>query len=136
MILFFSFCVAQSDTLKNITVTKDARIDLLLQKNREINEEIYLKTLRNMDGFRLQLISTNDRQKALELKTKMMTEFPEEETYLIYHAPYYRMQIGNFRTRDDAAAFAEKIKKSFSGSAIVVPSKVIIKPSKDGELIL
>lgn len=127
---------AQSDTLKNITVTKDARIDALLQKNKEINEEIYLRTLKNMDGFRLQLISTNDRQKALELKTKMMAEYPEEETYLIYHAPYYRMQMGNFRTREQAAAFAEKIKGSFTGSAIIVPSKVTIKPGKDWDLVL
>ena len=131
-----SFCQAQPDTLKNITVTKDARIDLLLQKNKEINEENYLKTLKNMDGFRLQLVSTNDRQKALDLKTKMMAEFPEEETYLLYHAPYFRVQMGNFRTREDAGRFAEKLKKTFSGSAIVVPSKVVIKPSKDGELIL
>ncbi len=126
---------AQSDTLKNISVTKDARIDALLQKYKEINEEIYLKTLRNMDGFRLQLISTNDRQKALELKSKMMAEYPEEETYLVYHAPYYRMQMGNFRTREEAAAFAEKIKGAFTGSAIIIPSKVVIKPSKDGDLI-
>lgn len=130
-----TFCVAQSDTLKNITVTKDARIDLLLQKNKEINEEVYLRTLKNMEGFRLQLINTNDRQKALDLKTKMMAEFPDEETYLIYHAPYYRMQMGNFRTRDQAAAFAEKIKGSFSGSVIIIPAKVVIKPAKDGEIL-
>lgn len=131
-----SACYAQSDTLQHITVTRDARIDLLLQKNREINEELYLKTLKNMDGFRVQVISTNDRQKALDLKTKMMADFPDEPTYLLYHAPYFKIHIGNFRTREDAGVLMDKIKKAVSGSVFVVPSKVVIKPSKDGELLL
>ena len=85
-----------TDTLKNITVQKDPRIDILVKRNKDINEEVYLKTIRNMQGYRIQVINTNDRNKALDIKTKLLNEFPGEKTYLIYHSPYFKIQIGNF----------------------------------------
>lgn len=140
-IFFAGFCLilnAQSttDTLKNIAIHQDSRVDILVKKNREINEEIYLKTLRNMQGFRVQVINTNDRNKALDIKTKLLNEFPSEKTYLIYQSPYFKIQIGNFLKRDDADKLLNRVKKLYPSGVFVVPSRVEIKPAKDGELIL
>ncbi|MFT3746942.1 MAG: SPOR domain-containing protein [Agriterribacter sp.] len=125
-----------TDTLKNIAVQKDSRIDILVKKNKDINEEIYLKTMRNMQGYRIQVINTNDRNKALDIKTKLLNEFPGEKTYLIYHSPYFKIQIGNFLKREDADKLLNRIKKKYPTGVFVVPSRVELKPTKDGELIL
>lgn len=127
---------ANSDTLTNIVVQKDARVDMLVKKNREINEEIYLKTMRNMQGYRIQVINTNDRNKAIDIKTKLLNSFPAEQTYLIYHSPYFKIQIGNFLKREDADDLLNRIKKIYPTGVFVVPSRVELKPAKDGELIL
>lgn len=125
-----------SDTLSNIAIQQDPRVDILVKKNREINEEIYLKTLRNMQGYRIQVINTNDRNKAIDIKTKLLNEFPSEKTYLIYHSPYFKIQIGNFLKREDADKLLNRIKKLYPTGVFIVPSRVEFKPSKDGELIL
>lgn len=140
-VFFAGFCLmlnAQSttDTLDNITVQQDNRIDILVKKNRAINEEIYLKTLRNMQGYRIQVINTNDRNKALDIKTKLLDNFPSEKTYLLYHSPYFKIQIGNFIKREDADDLLKRIKKLYPTGVFVVPSRVEIKPAKDGILIL
>ncbi|MGN6494416.1 MAG: SPOR domain-containing protein [Agriterribacter sp.] len=125
-----------TDSFKNITVSRDARVDVLMKKNKEINEEVYLKTLKNMAGYRLQVINTNDRNKALDVKTKMLSEFPSEKVYMIYQSPYFKVQMGNFRNRGDAEILLNKVKKIYPSGVFIVPSRVQIKPSKDGELIL
>lgn len=125
-----------NDSLQHVSVNSDPRINALVKKNREINEATYLKTIRNMSGFRLQVINTNDRKKALSVKTRMLSDFPGEKTYFIYHSPYFKIQMGNFRTREDAESLLQEVKKIYPSGVFIVPSKIQIKPSKDGELIL
>ena len=124
------------DTLHNVSVNKDPRLNTLVQKNREVNEEVYLKTLRNMQGFRLQVIITNDRNSALSVKTRMLSDFPGEKTYFIYHSPYFKIQMGNFRTREDAEELMQQVKKIYPSGVFIVPAKIEVRPSKDGEVIL
>ena len=124
------------DTLHNVSVNKDPRLNTLVQKNREVNEEVYLKTLRNMQGFRLQVINTNDRNSALSVKTRMLSDFPGEKTYFIYHSPYFKIQMGNFRTREDAEELMQQVKKIYPSGVFIVPAKIEVRPSKDGEVIL
>ncbi|HTN08763.1 SPOR domain-containing protein [Agriterribacter sp.] len=125
-----------SDTLHNVSVHKDPRLNALIKKNREVNEDVYLKTLRNIQGFRLQVINTNDRNTALSVKTRMLSDFPDEKTYFIYHSPYFKIQMGNFRTREDAEQLMQQVKKIYPSGVFIVPAKIEIRPSKDGELIL
>lgn len=140
LILCFSVTLnaqtVNTDTLNNITVHKDPRIDVLVKRNKDINQEIYLKTIRNMQGYRIQVINTNDRNKALDIKTKLLNEFPREKTYLIYHSPYFKIQIGNFLKREDADKLMFRVKKLYPTGVFIVPSRVELKPTKDGELIL
>src|SRR5690242_20094617 len=65
-------------------VYKDAKIDLLVQK------QVYLNTLalRSIPGFRVQVISTMNRSKAIEAKAQLMKLFPQYNTYLSYQSPY------------------------------------------------
>lgn len=124
------------DSLKNISISKDARLDKLVERNKKTNEEVYYKTIRNMSGYRLQVINTNDRNKALSVKTQMMTEFPGEKIYLIYQSPYFKIQMGNFIKREDADGLMNRVKKVYPTGVFIVPSKVEIRPTKDGELLL
>ena len=124
------------DTLHNVSVNKDPRLNTLVQKNREVNEEVYLKTLRNMQGFRLQVINTNDRNSALSVKTRMLSDFPGEKTYFIYHSPYFKIQMGNFRTREDAEELMQQVKKIYPSGVFIVPAKIERLPYRDGEIEL
>lgn len=134
--LLFAKAQQSNGKLEHILVSKDSRIDILLQKNKVMNEVVYLNTLKNMQGYRLQVITTNDRNKAIEVRTRLLTDFPGVKTYLVYHAPYFKIQMGNFREREDAEQLMNRVKQVYPTGVFIVPSRIELKPTKDGEIIL
>jgi SPOR domain len=103
---FFIMLGVQSQT---ITVVKDPRLDMLLRKQAELNKEVDKINNKTGPGYRIMVVNTNDRTKALEVKSRMMSDFPDEKSYLIYQSPYFKILIGNFRTRQEAEPFQKKI---------------------------
>ncbi len=103
-------------------VIQDPRINLLIQK------QIYINTLalNNVPGFRVQVISTMNRGKAMETKAKLMQLFPQYQTYLSYQSPYFRIRIGNFRTRNDAEQLQEQLNNYFPNGVFTVRDMIHI----------
>jgi hypothetical protein len=110
-----------------VTIHKDPRLDLLIQKQVELNKEAYKENNRTGPGYRVLVINTNDRRKALEVKSRIMTDFPEHKTYLIYQSPYFKIQAGNFRDRKEAENLRKQILRIYPTGVIVVPSTVEYK---------
>ncbi|MGH2644919.1 MAG: SPOR domain-containing protein [Chitinophagaceae bacterium] len=103
-------------------VIQDPRISLLIQKQIYINS----LALHNVPGFRVQVISTINRGKAMETKAKLMQLFPDYQTYLSYQSPYFRVRIGNFRSRNDAEQLQEQLNKYFSNGVFTVRDMIHI----------
>jgi len=112
-------------------IVKDPRIDLLLKKQAELNRKVYLDNNRTAQGYRILVMNTNDRKKAMDAKSKLMRDFPEHKTYLIYQSPSFKIQIGNFRTRNDAESLRKQISKMYPSGVIVIPSTIEVKPEED-----
>jgi hypothetical protein len=77
------------------------------------------------------VINTNDRKAALDVKSRLMTDFPDHKTYLIYQSPYFKIQIGNFRDRKEAENLRKQIIRIYPSGVIVVPATVEYKPEKE-----
>src|SRR5690348_5653418 len=94
----------------DINVFKDSRLEMVIQK------QIYINTvaMRNIPGFRIQVVLTNNRGKAMETKSRLMQLFPDYRTYISFEAPYFRVRIGDFRTREDAQDLQNQVSKYFS----------------------
>ncbi|HEY1054683.1 MAG TPA: hypothetical protein VGE24_06090, partial [Emticicia sp.] len=100
LLLTGSMVYGQVDS-ENVVIHKDPRVDLLVAKQIEINEVTTRNTRRMANGFRIQVINTNDRNKANAAKTKVYQSFPELKPYLIYQAPFFKLKVGNFKTREE-----------------------------------
>lgn len=92
-------------------------IDLHKQKN-ELTDEI--------PGYRIQISSSNDREEIYTLRTEVTTKFSETKNYIIYDQPYYRLKIGDFKTRLEARSFLEEVIQQFP-SAFLVSDNIKIK---------
>ncbi len=119
---------------QGVTIHKDPRLDLLISKQVELNKEVFIENNRTGSGFRVLVINTNDRTKAMEVKSKMMSEFPEHKTYLVYQSPYFKIQVGNFRDRKEAENLRKKIILFYPVGVIVVPATVEYKAEKEDGL--
>lgn len=74
-------------------------------------------TAQKIAGFRIQVFSDNNSRTAkneARTKSQNITEaFPHLRTYVTYDAPYWRLRVGDFRSRTDAEEAAEEIKSRF-----------------------
>jgi hypothetical protein len=117
-----------------IVVHKDPRLDLLIKKQIEINEVTIRNGRRSAQGYRIQVISTNNRTKALEAKTKIYQRFPELKSYLMYQSPFFKLKVGNFLDRQEAESYMQDIIALFPSGVYVVRDVVEVKPEKNTEV--
>ncbi len=125
-----SRAMAQDYTMSgngSVKVIKDSRLDVLIRK------QIYINTLaiRNQSGFRVQVISTNKRGDANEAKARVMQLYSDYRTYLDYQAPYFKVRVGDFKTREEASELRDKLSSLFSGGVFVVPAIINVSPDKE-----
>jgi hypothetical protein len=121
-----------SDT-SSVVIHKDSRIDLLVKKQAEINEETTRNARRVTKGFRLLVVNTNKRDEAISAKAKLYQYFPELKSYLLYQSPYFKLKAGNFKERKDAESYQKKLNAFFPKGVFVMNDMIEVKPDKDTE---
>jgi len=76
-------------------------------------------------GFRVQIYNGPDREKAIKIKTEFMRHFPGVHTYLTYISPSFRIKVGDFRDRSDAAGMMREANSMYS-PCMIVPDMVTV----------
>jgi len=135
--IFSTACFTQKDTVwakavdsNSVIVHKDTRLDLLVKKQAQINEVTSRDGRRTDKGFRLMIISTNNRDEALAAKTRVYNYFPELKAYMWYQSPYFRVKAGNFKERKDAEAYQRKLNAYFPKGVFIMKDIIEVKLGK------
>jgi len=114
-VLISSFASAQ-----NIS-NDDPRIDSLLQLHIAYNAAFPV-----MPGYRIQLFMESGNS-ALTAAEEIQEKFKEKNenipAYITFGEPYYRVRVGDFRTRLEAIKFLDQIEKYYP-QAWVVKDKI------------
>ena len=127
LLLFLSTqAIAQTDS-NTVMVNKDPRIELLVRKQIEINEETTRETRRNIPGYRIQVVNSADRNLVYAAKTKVYQQFPELKLYLMYQSPNYKLKAGNFRTQEEAEEYGKQLSKLFPSGVYVIRDTIEVK---------
>ncbi len=129
--LLLSHQPAWSQFGKSAHVTRDPRVDVLVDKQIELNGEAIKGRTITLQGFRLLMITTNKRDMALEIKSRLMKNYPDQKTYLFYQSPNFKVQFGNFRSYKEAEKAKNELESMFGKDMIIVPSKIEIKIDKE-----
>jgi len=134
LIISIAHLSSRAQEKPSVVVYKDPRIELLVKKQIEINEFTSRDARRIITGFRLLVVSTNDRNKANDAKLKMYKNFPELKAYLLYQSPYFKLKVGNFKDQKEAEAYLKKIQVYFPTSVYIIRDMIEVNPDKSGEL--
>lgn len=78
-------------------------------------------------GFRLQIHSGGDRDKAREVKAKFLAANPGWSAYESYQSPNFRVRVGDFRSRLEASKALKSVVAEFP-SAFVVEDDIHLPP--------
>ncbi len=114
-----------------VTIIKDSRLNDLAKKEAAFNEALALATKMGK-GYRLIVLSTNDRPLAMKVRAQLLQRYPDQKIYMSFHPPYIKLKFGNFVEKPDAENMKKDILKNkiVTGSVYVVPEKIEIKPEK------
>lgn len=104
--------------------------DITVTQPREMNEA-YLKYMqangeRKINGYRIRLFFDNKqtaRTESEELEKEFQLQFPQIPTYRSYTNPFFKVVVGDYRTKSDAIRELNKI-LPFYPKAIVVKENI------------
>lgn len=102
-----------SDSLQR-DVNADPRLKTAISKHTEINSKAKMK------GYRIQLHSSGDQEKAKAVKSRFLSKYASEiHAYQFYDSPNFKVRVGDFRTHLEAYQFLQKIKAEYPQAFIV-----------------
>jgi hypothetical protein len=76
-------------------------------------------------GWRVQLKPVDNKNKMLATRTTLLTSFSKHKIYTVYHSPFYKMRVGNFKLKSDAARLRAKLQAKFPGEALYIVQDTI-----------
>ena len=106
-------CAAQNGFL---ILNQDSRIDTLLLKQRQIHANDS-----TIDGFRVQIFMElgNDAiRHADSVREVFKQDYPDVPIYLLFGQPYYRLRVGDYRTRLEAENMYQRLKKKYKNAFV------------------
>lgn len=114
--------VAEINASGNIRIEQPATLAVLLQKRAENtagDEESVVQDNKanSRSGYRIQVFDDNNpRTAAAQAKARghqMEASFPQYKTYVSFNSPYWRVKVGDFRTRGEAEAAMADIREAY-----------------------
>lgn len=118
ILLFATLAVfGQTNSEGTVNIEADPRIEELVELHSTYN-----KAFPVMPGYRIQVFmesGTEALTRAEEVKKKFTEKNKGTNAYLTFDAPYYRVRVGDFRTRLDAEKFLLKINRRYPNAWVI-----------------
>jgi len=113
----FTICGDYSDTvISGSKVTYYPHLlDSLIKSRIEYNERFS-----TVEGYRVQVFFGSNRRDANELKSELLKKFPDEDVYVLYSSPYFKVRVGNYRTKIEALKVLNLLKEDENFSTILL----------------
>ena len=121
VILFFFFSCGSVLAQRNVHYDIEPGIERI--QDDYVNNWRKISTI---DGYRIQIAAysgVNSRSQAEGAKNAFSIMFPYIKANVIYTEPYFKVRVGNYRTRLQAYKDLEDIRLSYP-SAYIVPDKI------------
>ena len=87
------------------------------EQNNPVSEDQATHPREKTVGYRVQVFSDNNIRTAKgEARSKAAaigSSLPQYKTYVTYEAPFWRLRVGDFRSKSDAMEAADEIKRAF-----------------------
>jgi len=105
----------------NLQLNEDARLTLVIKKRVEFNK----KLASIPQGYRIVLYSGRIRLLAYNAQERFKRAYPEQEAYLTYAFPNFKITAGDYKTKEQAALMLNEIKALYPDQILlIVPQKI------------
>lgn len=108
------FIFAQTGT---ISINQDQKIENLLAEKRKINSSITVN-----DQYKIQIYNGDSEQSKKKL-VEFKKEFSDYDATIVFSTPFYKIWVGQFKTRIEAERNLIEIKKKYTTAFLILPNK-------------
>jgi len=113
ILLVLGFCAQLG--MAQVSVVAEPAIDRAMNDFQYQNQQSQTVT-----GWRIMIISTNDRRKSEAAKIKFDEMHPEMQSYWEQDVPFYKVTVGAFENKDALQGLLLELKRDFSSAIPVV----------------
>ena len=100
-----------------VTVTEDPKFENLLKEKRRINSSITVN-----DRYKIQIFN-GDSETSKKTLNDFKKQYKNFDGTIIFNTPFYKVWVGNFKTRIEAERNLTEIKKSYPNALLIKPNK-------------
>lgn len=123
-LIFFSFIGSSTIIGQNIPSKSDSsqKYQPHIAIKKEYGIDQLIKTHESsfkQQGYRIQIFQGNKKQPAREAKSKYISTHSKHKAHEIYQQPYFKVRVGDFRTKLEALKFQKELISKFPNSFIV-----------------
>jgi hypothetical protein len=104
-----------------IIVYQDNRVDSIIKRHIEYN-----KYQNGIEGYRVQIFfdaGNNSLNRASNVVEQFQLLFPGDTAYISFSEPYYKVRVGDFRTKLDAEGYLQQVLPDYP-NAFVIRDKI------------
>ncbi len=117
-----------ADRTGHLVINQSLSLDTLLSRHILANKNLFkVNNHYGMEGFRIQIYASNNRnarEESNKINQDFINKFPEIPSYQLFAEPgYYKIRVGDFRTKTEATKLFQIISKEFP-DAYMVPDVI------------
>ncbi len=99
-----------------VMITQDIRLRKIVKRHIEVNNNKF-------DGWRVQIYFGSGQKamaEAQNAKKKFLIRYGNKNgAYIVYDSPFFKVRVGDFRTKAEAMYFKTQIEKTFPQSWVI-----------------
>lgn len=116
--IILTFMLISNMVSGQVVINEDSQITLAMEsyKEKALSES-------SIDGWRIQIINTDDRRKMESTRSKFASNYPNLKMTWKHVQPYYQVRVGAYKTKLDLEQFLRELKPYFP-SAIPIRDKI------------
>ncbi len=108
---------------KQVVIVEDPGVTKMMEQYTQEN-----KARQALDGWRVQILATPDRQNLDKSLQVFQSRFPNLTADWVHHNPYYKIRVGAFATKLEAMRLLYLLKPEYPGAYLVSDNKM--KPTE------
>lgn len=104
---------------QNVQLAEDPAVRSLMKTYETLN-----KSKPYMEGWRVQILSTVDRQEFESVRATFKARYPYLTTSWVHNRPYYKLRAGAFANKLDALRLQHLLRNDFPGAYPAVDNEI------------
>ena len=114
----FALLLFSGSLLAQVDIVEEPKVQRLMESYTSFS-----KSSDEIQAWRIQLVTTNDRRKMEAVRLEFRNLYPEIDLSWKHVSPYYYVQVGAYRTKLELQGFLLELKQDFP-NAIPVMVKI------------